>query len=149
MAMVAMNLPRRFLVVLALLSTACTSEADEAGSSETGESGETDGEACAPRPAYPEVYSSCAGAATCGISGYACASQSGQDPEFSPAYCASSCMMDSECPTISECSAVTTCVRPSGGTGVCALECADGKQCPDNMMCLPDVTDGVTYYYCF
>jgi hypothetical protein len=146
LAMVAMTLPRRVLLAFALLSTACTSEADEAGSAETGE---TAAEACAPRPVYPETYSSCAGAATCGVSGYACASQSGLSAVYNPAYCASACQMDSQCPTIPECSAVSTCVSPNGGAGVCALECADGKQCPDGMMCLPDITDGVTFYYCF
>jgi hypothetical protein len=132
------------LLGLAFVLAAC--DADEGGSGETGETGP---EECAPRPSYPEVYSSCAGAATCGVSGYACASQTGKDPEFNQAYCTNSCTMDSECSTIPECSAVSICVRPEGGTGICALECANGKQCPGNMMCLPDVTDGVTVYYCF
>lgn len=145
-----MHGPRRIFLALALLLTACDGEAEEGETGESSESGETAGEGCAPRPAYPEVYSSCAGAATCGVSGYACASQTGQDPEFNPAYCASSCMMDSECPAIPACSAVSTCVRPSGaGTGVCALDCADGKQCPNDMMCLPDTINGETFYFCF
>jgi hypothetical protein len=131
------------LFTLALLLTACDGETDEVESGGSGESGETGLESCAPRPDYPEVFSSCSGAASCGVSGYACASQTGMDPVSSPAYCTNSCTMDSECTTFSECSAVSTCV------GVCVLECADGKQCPDGMMCLPDVTNGVTSYYCF
>ena len=152
-----MIVARHIVCTLALALAGCAREGDDVGSDagtsaesdSSAESGETGFESCAPRPLFPEVYSSCAGAAHCGASGHACASQTGQDPEFNEAYCTSSCMMDSECPSIPECSAVTTCVRPDGGTGVCALDCADGKQCPDDMTCMPDVVDGAMVYFCF
>lgn len=106
--------------------------------------------ACEPRPVYPELYSSCTGAGTCGSDDRVCAYQAGADPAMAPAYCTTYCTFDVECPSVGTCTATPLCItQTGGGTGVCALDCADGKQCPADMMCLEDVDNGGVRHLCF
>jgi hypothetical protein len=105
---------------------------------------------CDPRPAYPALYSSCSGVEICERSDYVCAYQQSMDPAVDPAYCTSYCTFDVECPPVGTCSAVPLCLTPlGGGTGVCALDCADDKQCPEGMECIEDEDSGGLRYLCF
>jgi hypothetical protein len=129
-------------------------ESNEASTSSEDEAPTTDPDtgassACDPRPEYPEVYSSCTGMTTCDGEGI-CAYQVGMDPAMDPAYCTSYCMFDLECPSVGACTATPICLTPSGGgTGACALDCGDGKQCPEGMECLEDMDSGGIRYICF
>lgn len=140
---------------LALSGTACAaSTAAEDASSTSAEgnatgTGESGGSCAEARPAFPEPYSSCAGAGHCGASDNRCASPTGLDPVSNPAFCTFNCTADFECPT-TECSAQTVCIIPNnGGTGLCALDCSDGKQCPEGMVCLEDMNGNELNYLCF
>lgn len=144
-------LPWLALPLLALLGLACDDTGEESGQTTGSEesAGETEAEACAERPVFPELYSSCAGAAHCGESGNACASQTGQDPVYNQAFCTKSCYMDADCPAVGDCSATPVCIAPAGGQGVCALDCDEGRQCPSNMMCLSDLDPENPRNLCF
>ena len=140
-----------------LCSGACTARDGKGDESDEGSEGsegdvqatETGAPSCAPRPEYPEVYSSCTGMNSCGGVGV-CAYQVGSDPAMDPAYCTSYCMFDVECPTIGTCTATPICLTQSGGgTGVCALDCGEGKECPEGMECLEDMDSGGIRYLCF
>lgn len=151
------------LVGLAWLygSSGCTSEdgkgdeSNEASASSEDEAPTTDPDtgaspACEPRPVYPELYSSCTGMGSCGGDGRVCAYQAGADPTMDPAYCTTYCTFDVECPAVGTCSATPLCItQTGGGTGVCALDCADDKQCPTNLLCLEDIDNGSVRHLCF
>jgi hypothetical protein len=134
-------------------SDGCTSEDvqdGEDGEDDAPMTGTTGSPACDPRPAYPELYSSCTGTAACGSSDHICAYQVGMDPAMDPAYCTSYCTFDVECSAVGMCTAVPICLTPTGGgTGVCALDCADDMQCPEGMQCLEDMDNGGIRYLCF
>ena len=67
----------------------------------------------------------------------------------SQAFCTKSCYVDEDCPSVGECGATGICSSGGMGQGVCALDCADGKQCPDNMMCLSDLDPTNPRDFCF
>lgn len=111
---------------------------------------DTGAPACDPRPEYPEVYASCTGMTSCGGGGRVCAYQAGMDPTMDPAYCTTYCTFSVECPAVGTCTAEPICLTPSGGgTGACALDCGEGKQCPEGMECLEDTDSGGIRYICF
>lgn len=148
----------RLLAYLIALTTSiallgCTESADESsdgdGTADTADTTDTMAEACGERPAFPELYSSCAGAGHCGASGLTCASQTGMDPVSNQAFCTQSCMNDEDCASVGDCSATAVCIIPGGSVGVCALDCADNKQCPENMMCLSDLDPDMPRDLCF
>jgi len=140
------------IAVLALAPLACAGGSDdtaEASADEAATNTETGVEACAARPSFPEVYSSCAGAAHCGATDNTCASQTGRNPVSSWAFCTKSCIDDSDCEGVGDCTATAVCVAPGGGTGVCALDCDQGQQCPEGMMCLSDLDPNMPRDLCF
>jgi len=115
----------------------------------TGHVADTGAPACDLPPEDPELYSSCTGMNTCDGQGI-CAYQVDTDPAMDPAYCTSYCMFDLECPSVGTCTATPICLTPSGGgTGARALDCGDGKQCPEGMECLEDMDSGGIRYICF
>jgi hypothetical protein len=131
-----------------LCSEACVDQGGEDGEDD-GPVTDTGAPACDPRPEYPELYSSCTGMTSCNGE-RVCAYQVGMDPTMDPAYCTSYCMLDLECPSVGACTATPLCLTPSGsGTGACALDCGDGKQCPEGMECLEDMDSGGLRYICF
>ena len=130
-------------------SDACVSD-DAVHDGGSGSEGTSESPACEPRPEYPEVYSSCTGMTSCDGGGRVCAYQVGMDPAMDPAYCTAYCMFDLECPSAGTCTARPICLTPSGGgTGACALDCGDGKECPEDMECLEDMDSGSVRYICF
>lgn len=105
--------------------------------------------ACDPQPASPALYSSCTGTGSCS-GDLVCALPTGADPAVDPAYCTTYCTLGVECPTVGSCTAEPRCITQiGGGTGVCALDCSEGKLCPETMDCLEDMDSGGLRYLCF
>jgi hypothetical protein len=72
------------------------------------------------------------------------------DPAVDPAYCTAYCTLDVDCPAVGSCTAAPICLTPgTGGSGVCALDCDEGRQCPEGMECLADESNGAVRYLCF
>lgn len=130
-------------------SPACTTDGGDEGSGEASD-GESmaDGANCEPQPTDGVLYASCRGAAC--NTGLVCAYNEELGQAASPAYCTGYCTFSEQCEVVGLCTAEPMCIIPSNGnTGVCVLDCSDGKQCPEGMECLQDEDGGAIRYLCY
>lgn len=138
-------------LVLAACGGSSASEADAGENSEgsanggNGGSGANPGTSAAGGTSSGSAYSECgAGGGGCPASDPICVDESGVVSAVSGAggartsvvfeACARPCETDSDCPASAETEARPRCIT-DGQSNVCALDCADGAECPQGMQC--------------